>query len=339
MADPTARDVVRDPDWLPHAYDLAGETLTFVRLSRQARQDLMFLAEEHYQGQYPKAAFPAAAIAAEIAGAAPAPMHFIFHTAFCGSTLLTKALTVPGVAEGLKEPDVLVNLANRLVRSDDAANRQRLELVLKLLERPPAPGEAVIVKPTNFANRLVEPMLQARPEARAVLLYSDLETFLRSLVKRGLLGRRFGRQMYLQFGSWVPVSFGLSQAEMFELIDLQVAALAWLLQIAHFRSVAEKEGERIVVLNASQLMDDTDAALEQVQALFDLGLDPKAVEEIANGPAFSTHSKFADREYGVEQRGRDHEAVAAAHGEEIAMIVQWIGAVAERLGLPLKPSL
>lgn len=159
MVQPTAHEVARDPDWLPHTYDAGGESLIFVRLPRQARHDLMFLSEEHFQSRFPKSTFPKAAVAPEIDPAARAPIHFIFHTSFCGSTLLARALTVPGVAEALKEPDVLINLANRLTRSDDDANRERLELVLKLLERAPAPGETVIVKATNFANRLLEPVL------------------------------------------------------------------------------------------------------------------------------------------------------------------------------------
>lgn len=191
---------------------------------------------------------------------------------------------------------MLINLANRLARNDDVANRQRLELVLKLLERAPAPGEAVIVKPTNFANRLVEPLLQLRPGARAILLWSDLETFLGSLVRRGMWGRRFGRQMYLQFAGWVPVNFGLGPAEMFELTDLQVAGLAWLLQIAHFSAVAKAAApDRVLIVDAADLMAEPAKVLQGAQTLFGLGLDSGSVDKIASGPVFSTHSKFADQ--------------------------------------------
>src|SRR6476660_941178 len=221
MADPTPSEVVRDPEWIPHTYDLAGANLTFVHVPRAARPELMFLSDEHFGGRFPKVTLPAASIAAEVGSATRAPLHYIFHTSFCCSTLLAKALTVPGISEALKEPDALINLANRFVRSDDAPNRQRLELVLSLLEREPAPGEAVIVKPTNFANRLMEPMLSARPAARAVFLYSDVETFLRSLLKRGMWGRRFGRQLYLNLANWVPVNFGIAPTELFEMTDLQ----------------------------------------------------------------------------------------------------------------------
>ena len=340
MADPTPREIANDPEWIPHTYDLGGANLTLVHVPREARGDLMFLSDEHLGERFPRVSVPAAAIAAELSPATTTPLHFIFHTSFCCSTLLARALTVPGVSEALKEPDVLINLANRLARSDDAANRQRLELVLRLLERTPAPDETVIVKPTNFANRLVEPALSARPEARAVLLYSDVETFLRSLLKRGMMGRRFGRQLYLQLANWAPVNFGLGPAELFELTDVQVAGLAWLMQIAHFDAVARASGpERVMILDAADFTAETAKTLHDLQAFFGLGLDSDEVERIATGPVFSKHSKFGDVDYGRDQRQRDHEDVDRAHGEELRMVVEWVQAVAARLGLPLQPRL
>ena len=339
MANPVLGEVARDPRWLPHTYDLAGVNLTFVNVPPEARADLMFLSDEHFQGRFPKAAFPASGVESELAGRV-VPIHFIFHTSFCCSTLLAKALDIPGVSQSLQEPDVLIHLANRLVHADDSGNRQRLELVLKLLERDPGQGEAVVVKPTNFANRLIEPVLAARPASRAVLLYSDLQTFLASLVKRGLWGRRFGRQLYVQLASWVPVDFGLGTAELFELTDLQVTGLAWLMQIAHFNAVARSFGrERIMLLQGAELTAEPAAVLQRVQTFFGLDLDAAKVAEIAAGPIFASHSKFAGVGYGPEQRARDHETIAKAHAEELAMVIQWVEAVANRLELPLRPQL
>ena len=40
------------------------------------------------------------------AAARPATMHFIFHSAFCCSTVLARAFDIPGIAMGLKEPPI-----------------------------------------------------------------------------------------------------------------------------------------------------------------------------------------------------------------------------------------
>ena len=184
MASGTARDVALDPKWLPHTFDLSGEKLTLAFVPRQSHRELMFLSDEHFADNFQKVTHPAAAIASQVAEARQAPIHFIFHTAFCCSTLMLKAIDIPGRTLGLKEPDVLINLANRFIRSDDQGNGERLDLVLHLLARPFEAGESIIVKPTNFANRLAMPVLEARPDSRAVLLYSDVRPLLRSILKR-----------------------------------------------------------------------------------------------------------------------------------------------------------
>ena len=339
MSAPTANAVALDPEWLPHTYDAPGTSLTFVHVPRQARSELMFLSDEHFAGKFEKLAFPVAEVAAGAADAETAPIHFVFHTSFCCSTLLAKALEVPGVSSTLQEPDVLINLANRLIRSDDSANRDRLELVLHLLERPPAAGEAVIVKPSNFANRLVEPALAMRPDSRAVLLYSDVETFLRSLLKRGMFGRIFGRRLFNQLRGWSRLDFGYGPEQLLEQTDVQVCALAWLMQVQHFDTIARAFGpERLTVLDSATLLRDPAQAIDRAQALFGLGLDREQVQSIASGPVFSKHSKFGDRAYDSEAREREHEAATEVHAEELGMVVQWIEAVAAQLGLPLRPG-
>jgi hypothetical protein len=338
MAAATVSDVVSDPEWIPHTYDVAGAELTFVHVPRAARAELMFLSDEHFAGNFEKADFPAAAVAGELANAPAAPVHFIFHTSFCCSTLLANALDVAGRSTVLKEPDVLINLANRLIRSDDRANRQRTALVLRLLERPFEQGETVIVKPTNFANRLLDLALAQRPDSRSVLLYSDVETFLRSLLKRGMWGRILGRKLFNQLSAWSPLDFGYGPTELLELTDVQVAALAWLMQIHHFDAVARAFGPRVMLLDSATLLADPAAAVDRAQALFGLGLGEEEVRAIAAGPVFSRHSKFSDRRYNAEAREQEHKATSEAHSEELAMVVKWIEAVAAQLGAPLRPG-
>jgi len=215
MASATARHVALDPDWLPHTYDMSGANLTLVHVPPEARQELMFLSDEHFAGKFPKIAFPMSAVEAELGEAPRRSLHFLFHTSFCCSTLLARALEIPGVSTALREPDVFINLGNRLIRSDDQANRERLELVLRLFERAGRPGEAVVVKPSNFGNRLIDLILAQRPQSRGVLLYSDAGTYLRSLLKRGMFGRIFGRKLFNQISAWSPVDYGFSSAELF----------------------------------------------------------------------------------------------------------------------------
>jgi hypothetical protein len=330
---PSVRDVALDPQWLPHAFERDGRGLTSVFVPRAARSDLLFLSDGHFRGEFRKATFPAGVVAMEAAAAGQAPLHFIFHTSFCCSTLLAKALGVRGVSEVLMEPNVLVDIAERPIRNVD------LELALRLIERPLEPGDKIIVKPSNFANRVLEPALAVRPESRAVLLYSDPGTFLRSIIKRGLLGRINARKLYSKLSAWTSLRFGFSEEESFLQTDLQIAALAWLMQIAHFQSAADRlDPERMMFVDSADILSEPAATLQHVQTFFGLGLGERQVAEIADGPVFATHSKSARTDYNQGARVREHEALLKAHGEELEMVLQWLNAVAGHVGVPLKPA-
>lgn len=336
MANGTVREVALDPQWLPHTFDVTGANLTSVFVPRDDRRRLMFLSDEHFAGAFRKVAYPASAVAAQVADAAQAPLHFIFHTAFCGSTLMLKALDIPGRAVGLKEPDVLINLANRFIRSDDRANRDRLALVLRLLSRPFEAGESIIVKPTNFANRLAAPALEALPESCAILLYSDVRPLLRSLLKRGMWGRIWGRRLFRSAAAWTSLDFGFSEEETFILTDLQALGLGWLMQMHHFAEVARKFGDRVMVIESDDFLADPRRTLERISGLFGLELGESEILEIVNGPIFARHSKFSDQDYGRQERAADQNAAEAAHSEELEMVVKWVEAVAAHLAVELR---
>ena len=331
--------VVANPDWIPHALDPSGTKLTFVHVPRAARADLTFLSDEHYKGQFAKEAYPIASVAAALENIHPRPAHYIFHSSFCCSTLLAKALDVPGKTVSLREPDILLHLANRVMQSGDAANRAQIDLVLRLLSRPYTSDEFVIVKPSNLANRLVAPVLASNGETRAVLLHSDLPTLLRSLAKKGIWGRIFGRQVYRNLAGWTELRLGFGPVETFDQTDLQIAALAWLMHIHQFNRVANELGpDRAMLLNSTDFLDDVPATLARVAGFLGLHLEDAAARAIAAGPVFGGHSKLSQA-YSAEDRARDHSAADSAYGAEIEMVLKWIAAVADHAGMPLQPAL
>jgi hypothetical protein len=298
----------------------------------------MFLSDEHFKDQFRKSANRAADVASCVAAAGEAPLHFIFHTSFCCSTLMLKALDIPGHTFGLKEPDVLINLANRFIRSDDAANRERLRLVLRLLARPFQAGETMIVKPTNFANRLALPILEANPGSRAVLLYSDVRTLLRSILKRGMFGRIWGRKLFRSIASWSSLDLGYSAQENFLLTDLQALGLGWLLQMHHFSEIAQAMGDRVLVIDSADFLADPRRTLGDVADLFRLDLPKSAIDEMVAGPTFARHSKFSAQDYGEAERAADQDAAEAAHHDELEMVVKWVEAVAAHMQVDLSPA-
>jgi hypothetical protein len=334
----SARDVALDPQWLPHTYDLGGSNLTSVFVPRERRAELMFLSDEHFKNRFRKVSHPASDIAPQVAHAPEAPIHFIFHTAFCCSTLLLKALDLPRRTLALSEPDVLINLANRLIRSDDRSNRERLRLVLRLLARPFDPGEVVIVKPSNFANRLVLPALESNADSRAVLLYSDVRSLLRSILRRGMWGRIWGRKLFRSAASWTSLDFGYTEEETFNLTDLQALGLGWLMQMHSFREVAQQMARRVMVVDSADFLADPTPTLLQIAKFFELDVDQSIIAQVVSGPTFARHSKFSKLDYGNEKRAADQSAAESAHHEELEMVVKWVEAVAAHLQVELRPA-
>ena len=83
--------IIENAEWLPHMFSPAGDSLVFVRVPQHVRDAHPFLNGEALDGlDRVTLAYEAVRQAAQSLD--PLPLHFIFHTALCGSTLLAKAL-------------------------------------------------------------------------------------------------------------------------------------------------------------------------------------------------------------------------------------------------------
>lgn len=324
-----AKTIASDPQWLPHSLDLAGGRMMFVRIEREVLGEAGFLADISPEGAADAAWLPLD----EVRGMRPAPgrIHFIFHTAFCRSTLLVRALNITGVSAGLAEPGILAQIAG----AGEAA-RDLVKPVADLLARPWGEGEAVFVKPTNHANMLIPALLAARPDASAVLMTGPLSGFLRSVDKRALLGRRWGRQLYLEVMGYAGMDLGMDGREQFSMTDLQAAGLAWFLSQRMFTQLLSgPDGARLRVLDGDLFDLNRADTVEAVMQLAGIAADPKAIERVVDGPLLRSHAKVGGTFTG------DTAAAAPALAQECEQVSQWIGMIAEQAGIavPVKQTL
>ncbi len=190
----SAQHIIRDPAWLAHRYDPQFDAVHFVAAGRALRRRVPFLTDDEMKldGEAVVIARPEALAEA----AAPAPIHFLFHSAFCCSTLLTKAFDIAGTASALSEPAILQDLVGWRHRGGAPAKvGEVLDGSLRLLARPFENGEAVVIKPSNVVNGLAQAMLTIRPQAGAVLMYAPLRAFLASIARKGMWGRLWVRDL------------------------------------------------------------------------------------------------------------------------------------------------
>ena len=320
------------PEWLAHRYDEAHDAVQFVQAERALRRSVPFLIDEHLPNA--KAPLILSRADALAQAAEPAPVHFIFHSAYCCSTLLVRALDVPGRASGLSEPQILNDMVGWRHRGGAPAKvGEVLHNSLALLARPFEPGEACVIKPSNIVNGLAEGMMRLRPNARCLFLHAPLQSFLTSIARKGMWGRLWVRELLSRQLTDGLVQLGFEPKDHLLHTDLQAAAVGWLAQQKLFATLAAQWPERVRTLDSETLVARPSDSLRASSELFGLGVSE---EEIAASVAevFSRNAKDGSA-FAPSQREADRRAGEALHAEEIGKVTVWAEAVANTANVPM----
>ncbi len=326
----------RAPEWLPHRYDPQYDAVHFVSADRALRQRVPFLIDSYLPGSAnPHVIRRADALASSSTHAAP--VHFIFHSAYCCSSLLANVLDRPGLASTFKEPVILNDLVGWRHRGAAPAQvGEMLDQAMRLLAQPFEVDEAVVIKPSNVVNALAPAMLSLRPDARAILLYAPLDHFLASIAGKGLFGRRWVRDLLMKQLKDGIVDLGISPDEHFLQTDLQVAAVGWLVQHQLFATIAKRWPDRVRSLDSEVLLDRPRDALTAIGQLFGLKLDEPTVAAMVASDGFTRNAKDG-APYSKADRDAARRSNAGLHADEIEKVFIWSKAVAETAGIDFQP--
>jgi len=320
--------IVSDPHWFLEDYDPGKRKLRFVHADRQTLASTPFLAEGmwDYSGRPQIEIAERELIALLPAGALPR-INFIWHTAFCCSTLIASILDREGLNFSLKEPGIMLILADAK-RQNAIGNGRPFsyrfpELVFRLLGRPFHPGAQVTIKPTNFCNYVLRDAA-ALTEGKNLFLYSDCRSFVISILKKGEYGRRTARDLYARI-----VRDGNEQANwpidgVLSMTDMQIAAVVWHMQIAEFRrSWPMMAPGRAASLDCDAFLASPVETLVAIDEFFGLGLEREHFEKAIDGPMATRHSKSRDQEFNGQARIHEHAEIYRQFGEEIDNTVRW----------------
>lgn len=317
------------PEWLAHRYAPSTDAVHWRRVSRAERRKAAFLTDEYLGAGEER---PVGRAAASALAAPGTRVNFIFHSAYCCSTLLANACDRPGAAFSLKEPVILNDLTGwRYQGAQPAKVGEVMNDALALLGRPLEPGETCVIKPSNVVNGLAPAMIAARPEGAALLLYAPLRIYLGSIANKGLWGRLWVRDLaskQLKEGLVVP---GVSGNDYFLQSDLQVAALGWLAQHKLFARIAASWPERVRTLDSELLLADPQAALERLDTLFGIESNDPQREQVITA-VFSRNAKSGEA-FGARERTAGQRAAEELHGDEIDKVHAWALSVADGAGI------
>lgn len=323
------------PQWLAHRFDETRNEIRFVNYDRETRSSVPFLTDE-YLPHVPYRAEPRAA--ARQLAAESAPVQFVFHSGFCCSTLFASCFDQPGLATTFSEPMILNDVVGWRKRGAAPADVGRLlEDALALLARPFEGDLAAIIKPSTIVNSLGAAMLSLRPESHAIVMYAPLEDFLASIAKKGIDGRLWVRELFLNMRREALVdALGFNDEQYFGQTDLQIAAIAWLGQQRLFQQLAGRFQDRVRSLDSKTFLDGPRTSLEAAGRFLGLELSPAELEA-AERDRLSRNSKDG-KPYSRSARQAEYRAANAAYGDEIRKVAAWARAAASAAGVALEPG-
>ena len=320
------------PEWLAHRFDESRNEIRFVDYDRATRASVPFLTDEYL----PQRPFEAVsrAHAMTIAGAT-APVHLIFHSGFCCSTLFASCFDQPGLATTISEPMILNDVVGWRRRGATPADVGRLlDDALSLLARPFAGDHAAIVKPSTLVNGLAAATLGLRPAARAIVIYAPLDDFLTSIAKKGLDGRLWVRELFLAMRrEGLLEGLGFTDEQFFGQTDLQIAGVIWLAQQRVLAELIARFPERTRSLDSESFLASPGEALAAAGEFFGLPMSDSRLREMEQGP-LARNSKDG-KAYSRGARKAEYKSALKAHGDEIEKVATWSREVAGAAGIPL----
>src|SRR6185437_2827596 len=146
---------------------------------------------------------------------------------------------------------------------------------------------------------------------------------------RGIEGRSSGRRIFFSIDDSSMSIARLSDRDLAEYSDLQLAALAWLSMQKMMLDAASRLGpERVGSIVTGQLMENMRETLAAAARHFRLDLDVDA--RLADG-MLERHSKTGEP-FSPKRRAERVAEGMRAHGAEIEAVVEWARKVAEKTG-------
>ena len=267
----------------------------------------------------------------------PRPPAWLFHTSFCGSTLLARAVHLPQYQVALKEPLLLRRLGD--ARHSGWSIDGLCDTSVRLLSRPWTPGGDVLVKATHAALNIAPDLLRATPDSRAVLLTSTLDDFLVSNIKKTPETQAKVPALAERALTAGTLHTRL-RGQALQPPDLLCAvALQWAAQRDLLAGLVRDFGQRVRVLDFATLADDPENVVAACARWWRLAAPDNALRERTREVAHR-NAKAMTVEYSAQQRAQEARMVGDRFSAELARARAWAADfVLPHMGpsLPMQP--
>lgn len=343
--DSSQSDLV-SPDWFLAGIDPPHDRFHFARVSQQTYRDSAFLDHRITPRPSEMRSLTAEQLCLQSASASNSPAAWIFHTAFCCSTLLAFCLDQPQHTLVLREPAVASSLAQWLREHGEGSWDGGARHVMALLSRPYA-QQQVLIKPSNYANALLGGVLSGRwldpatagQAPRCLMMSSNLTNLVVSVLKKSTEAARLlpGFLQSLMADSDYADRLNLPALDRLDLA--QQAVLFWHCQRYHFQQVMHGQPSgNYQALTMEAFLASPEETLHSVDTFLQLGLGPERIHQTVAAGAFGRHSK-AGGSYSPQRQRAEALQVSSKFGAEITAARQWARPFLRELPVePLTPQ-
>jgi hypothetical protein len=205
----------------------------------------------------------------------------------------------------------------------------------QLLAKNYLSGRIPVIKATNVANNLLVDVLRYMPESKVLYLYSDLESFLISNLKKTadtqkkMAGLLAGFLLDNDFGE--KYSAGLNIGK---LSFLQICSLVWVVNLYSLqRAVGEVGAANVRTLDMATLLDDLPKTVSEVSRYFGHKSNAQELSSMMAPQVVSTHAKDQSQRFDVNLRGKEALIILDRFGREVTSVKQWIQPLIDELDL------
>lgn len=206
---------------------------------------------------------------------------------------------------------------------------------LGLLAKNYHTGRLPIIKVTNVANNLLEEVINYLPGQKILYLYSDLESFLISNLKKPrdtqlkMPGLAASFLLDGDFAKKCPHFCNLEQ-----LTFLQVCALIWVVNLYNFKSSTEKKpSDNIKTLDMKVFLADMGSSLESLSLFFNHKPTAAEITTMLDPSVTQTDAKHQQLSYGQATKQAESASVLDKFGKEIETVQLWINPLIDELEL------
>jgi len=295
------------PDLFPVKLSLKQKKVHYVKMSPHWYNKSIFIDPERIAGSYGLSADldQLAYICDQIA---PNNSPFIFHTAFCGSTLLSRALAEIYECLPIREPQAINDLYQFVKdkQSDDKEISLWLSRIIAILSRRYHPYAPSIIKANDYANGLMMSLLKHSVTTPVLFMYTPLSEFLASCLKAE--NRR----------QWIKSRYQYCKSPVADLLNIPVqdmmlteenvgemAAIYWIYNILLFENAYDQHPNNLFSLDFNHMLDNPIDCLETCADLF--SLEPKKSINVSEELEWllSVYSKDSIQDYSPDRRQKD----------------------------------